>query len=156
MCVLLQPILCLENLPAYINNSLPRERWMHLYIKKPSSPNLRNPYASAVMWLKAVVFSFVWLFTYGQHPELGVPMTRYGCPDVMTTSWTTGQLQWKSQFANYTWSTDIHLANPPSHNSFQLNTCGLDYYQSRWTGWPEGQYCLFKYGHQCPTGNSFT
>ena len=77
-------------------------------------------------------------------------MSKYGCPDQLTTNLTTGYALFQFRNGQNKWSEeDFSLAGPYSVSDFQLNTCRLD---DLTTEWPNAGHCIFRYAESCPQG----
>ena len=86
----------------------------------------------------------------------GLPMPISGCPTDSGFKWETG-----SRFHNNadqrspnTWSDPLHLRGPYAENDMWHHFCmkTVDRVNDTDPVWPSGQYCVFKYGSNCPSG----
>ena len=88
----------------------------------------------------------------------GLPMPVAGCPTADGFNWATGYRfhDTDSGDPNNKWSAGLHLKGPygvdDMYQHFCMKTVGRVGYCD--AEWPQGEYCVFKYGDHCPTGKS--
>ena len=84
----------------------------------------------------------------------GLPTPTSGCPTGVI--WETGSRYQDTEdtYPNNYWypSTGIHLLGPYEKNDMTQNFCmkTCDHTDEAEGDWPQGRYCVFKYGPSCP------
>ena len=86
----------------------------------------------------------------------GLPMPSSGCPTGSDFEWETGsRFQDTDDSSPFNeWSSGLHLKGPYARNDMWQHFCmkTIDYVTD--PVWPSGQYCVFMYGDDCPTGKN--
>ncbi|XP_071798873.1 uncharacterized protein [Asterias amurensis] len=84
----------------------------------------------------------------------GLPKPTSGCPTNSGVIWETGsRLQdTENGGSSNAWSTGIQLLGPYERNDMTQNFCmkTRDHTDEAEGDWPQGRYCVFKYGPSCP------
>ncbi|XP_071798871.1 uncharacterized protein [Asterias amurensis] len=84
----------------------------------------------------------------------GLPTPTSGCPNNSGVIWETGsRLQdTENEYSSNYWSTGIQLLGPYERNDMTQNFCmkTRDHTDEAEGDWPQGRYCVFKYGPSCP------
>ena len=102
------------------------------------------------------------LWPYGKY---ALPRPVYDCPSQSLHNWTTGMVRIKLQPLRFnlsasSWSPNFHHLGTSVPNEFIMTTCATSYDESTTSlpteknrqGWPEGSYCIYKTGGDCPNG----
>ena len=81
----------------------------------------------------------------------GLPTPTSGCPNNSGVIWETGsRLQdTENEYSSNAWSTGIQLLGPYERNDMTQNFCMKTHDEAE-GDWPQGRYCVFKYGPSCP------
>ena len=83
-------------------------------------------------------------------------MPTSGCPTDSGFEWETGsRFHDTDDYVPYNlWSDTLHLKGPYARNDMWQHFCmkTVDRVNDTDPVWPSGQYCVFKYGPDCPNG----
>ncbi|XP_033745629.1 uncharacterized protein LOC117331143 [Pecten maximus] len=96
--------------------------------------------------------------------EYGLPMSTFGCPEEDRFGWKGGyiNLTLPDSYRSQLWNDDDeitlepHIMGPFHTHTMQLNFCLRQTFSlSNDTDekWPPGEYCLYKVGNMCPSGD---
>ncbi|XP_065931307.1 uncharacterized protein [Magallana gigas] len=103
----------------------------------PSDPDLKIP----LVWPKG---------TYG------LMMTIYGCPSHESFTWHQGYViqDTEDRHNKNAWTTPSHVYGVKDDKRIQTGFCikGVTQVSNYDMDWPKGDYCILKYGNQCPDG----
>ncbi|XP_071798869.1 uncharacterized protein [Asterias amurensis] len=84
----------------------------------------------------------------------GLPTPTSGCPNNSGVIWETGSRYHDTENggSSNAWSTGIQLLGPYERNDMTQNFCmkTRDHTDEAEGDWPQGSYCVFKYGPSCP------
>ena len=79
-----------------------------------------------------------------------------GCPTDSGFEWETGSRYHDTEDINPAnqWSETLHLKGPYNASDMFQHFCMKTVDLLNYTDpvWPNGQYCVFKYGQNCPNG----
>ena len=86
----------------------------------------------------------------------GLPKSIDGCPINGGFNWESGSRVQDTENVGATnmWSNPLHLMGPYAKNDMQQHFCmkTVDRVDECDVAWPAGQYCVLKYGEDCPKG----
>ena len=97
--------------------------------------------------------------------KYALPRPVYDCPSQSLHKWTTGMAMIKLRPLPFnmpasSWSGNLHHLGTNKPNEFIITACATDHDESTTLAvtednrqpWPEGSYCIYKTGGDCPNG----
>ena len=83
-------------------------------------------------------------------------MPSSGCPNGSGFEWETGSRfhDTENTIPSNSWSEELHLKGPYGLDDMRQHFCmkTVDRVGDTDPIWPSGEYCVFKYGQNCPNG----